>query len=65
MKIKINDRSIELFHGATLKHALLKTDENLYRLVRDGKASIKDQEGNITDINGAAGSGFSYYVVNN
>ena len=62
MKVKVNSKSIELFKGATLKHALLKTDDKLYQRVVKGEAVIKDQYGNLTDINGAAGDGFSYFI---
>ncbi|WP_216830133.1 hypothetical protein [Alkalihalobacterium elongatum] len=62
MKVKINGIEVELFHGATLKHALLKINENLYRDVINREAIIRDQEGNITDLNGAAGSNFCYTV---
>lgn len=62
MKITVNDQPIELFKGATLKHALLKVDEQLYKEVIGKKSVIKDQDGNVTDINGAVGDGFSYYV---
>ncbi|MDX5474858.1 MAG: hypothetical protein LPK00_04910 [Bacillaceae bacterium] len=63
MKININGIPIELFHGAKVKHALLKTDEDLYKKVLSGKAIVQDQEGNETEINGAVGDGFSYFVV--
>ncbi|MDE5414613.1 hypothetical protein N7Z68_14640 [Alkalihalobacillus sp. MEB203] len=62
LRIKVNDVPIEIFYGAKLKHALLKADEALYKKVKLGKAVIKDQEGNVTEINGAVGDGFSYYV---
>lgn len=54
---------IELFHGATLKHALLKADEQLYKDVITGFSLIQDQDGNVTDINGAVGENFSYIVI--
>ncbi|WP_096156715.1 MULTISPECIES: hypothetical protein [Bacillus] len=63
MKISINGMPIELFSGAKIKHALLKTDEKLYKKVVSGEAVVQDQEGNETEINGAVGDGFSYFVV--
>ncbi|MGN8681699.1 hypothetical protein ACTNEO_11095 [Gracilibacillus sp. HCP3S3_G5_1] len=62
MLVTINNKTISLFKGATLKHALLKTDENLYMDVMKEKAVIKDQEGNITGINGAVADGWAYFV---
>lgn len=62
MRVMINCQSIELFHGATLKHALLKADETLYHDVRQGRAIIKDKEGNLTDINGSVADGWRYVV---
>lgn len=62
VKITVNDQPVELFKGATLKHALLKVNEQLYKEVMGEKAVITDQDGNVTDINGAVGDGFSYYV---
>ena len=63
MKIKLNGQEVELFHGAKIKHALLKTDEILYKKVLSGEAIVQDQEGNETEMNGAVGDGFSYFVV--
>ncbi|CAG9620802.1 hypothetical protein [Sutcliffiella rhizosphaerae] len=63
MNVIINNKSIELFKGATLKHALLKTDPSLYEKVLSGEAVIEDQHGNLTQINGAVGENFSYTVV--
>ncbi|MDX8044381.1 hypothetical protein SH601_00140 [Gracilibacillus sp. S3-1-1] len=62
MDVMVNNKQITLFKGATLKHALLKTDEQLYKKVLNNQAVIKDQEGNLTDINGAVAEGWSYYV---
>ena len=59
----MNGQEVELFHGAKIKHALLKTNESLYKKVLSGKAIVQDQEGNETEVNGAVGDGFSYFVV--
>lgn len=64
MNVTINNKTISLFKGATLKHALLKADPHLYNAVIKNEAVIKDQEGNITDINGAVAEGWTYYVEN-
>lgn len=58
----INDERIELYHGATLKHALLKANEACYKEVIAKRAQIRDQEGNVVDVNGAVDHGFRYYV---
>ena len=63
MKIKMNGQEVELVHGAKIKHALLKVDESLYKKVLSGTSVVQDQEGNPTEINGAVGEGFSYFVV--
>ncbi|WP_163582127.1 hypothetical protein [Gracilibacillus saliphilus] len=63
MIVTINNQTIKLFKGATLKHALLKTDEQLYKSVVKKEAIIKDQEGNRTEVNGAVADGWSYVVV--
>ncbi|MFP7494393.1 hypothetical protein SFC66_11445 [Terribacillus saccharophilus] len=62
MLVSINGSKITLFQGATLKHALLKTDQNLYEAVMNKQAVIKDQEGNLTNINGAAADGWAYTI---
>lgn len=58
----VNNEKIELFHGATLKHALLKTDEQLYHDVCKKRAVIMDMEGNQTDLHGAVMSDWCYFV---
>ncbi|RXJ01668.1 hypothetical protein DS745_09315 [Anaerobacillus alkaliphilus] len=63
MQISINNKVIELFHGAKLKHGLLKFNEDYFRAVMDGKATLLDQYGNLVEINGAAEDGVSYTVV--
>ncbi len=63
MEIEVNRVKIDLFKGATLKHALLKVDEKLYKQVVNGEAKIVDQDGNVTEIGGAVGDRFSYEVV--
>ncbi|MBC5637960.1 hypothetical protein H8S33_14280 [Ornithinibacillus sp. BX22] len=62
MNVTINKKTISLFKGATLKHALLKADPLLYNAVVKDEAVIKDQEGNVTDVNGAVAEGWTYYV---
>ncbi|MBM7539843.1 hypothetical protein [Amphibacillus cookii] len=63
MTVYVNNQRIELFNGATLKHALLKANELLYHDVRKRRAVIKDSEGNLTDLNGAVMNGWHYIVV--
>ncbi|WP_042224311.1 hypothetical protein [Oceanobacillus manasiensis] len=62
MEVHINDKKVQLFKGATLKHALLKADQHLYHAVKGNNAVIRDQEGNITDLNGAVADGWNYSV---
>jgi hypothetical protein len=62
VKAYVNNIEVELFYGATMKHALLKANEELYKMVIIGQAEIKDQEGNVVDIGGSLGDGFSYFV---
>jgi hypothetical protein len=62
VKAYVNNIEVELFYGATMKHALLKVNEKLYKKVINGQAEIKDQEGNVVDIGGSLGDGFSYFV---
>ncbi|GAA0357518.1 hypothetical protein [Bacillus horti] len=64
MKIFVNNQEIELFQGATVKHALLKANPELYHLVYDKKADVFDQEGNPVELHGAVSSGWSYQVLN-
>ncbi|SDZ54626.1 hypothetical protein SAMN05421736_116112 [Evansella caseinilytica] len=63
MKVFVNGKEVQLFSGATLKHALLKADDQYYHAVRRGKAAIKDQYGNTVEMNGSADDGFSYTVL--
>lgn len=62
MKIYMNRRKIELFQGAKLKHALLKTDESLYKAVVANEAEIYDEDGNKVDVDGSVDDGFCYTV---
>lgn len=64
VKAYVNNIEIELFYVATMKHALLKANEDLYKKVINGQAVIKDQEGNVVDVGGSLGNDFSYYVEN-
>lgn len=59
----INDKKVELYHGATLKHALLKMNETYYKQVISGQVEIRDHEGNLVDIHGSVDHGFRYYVT--
>ncbi len=63
LRILINNKEIQLFHGAKLKHGLLKFNEEYYKAVRDGKATLLDQYGNLVEMNGAAENDVSYTVV--
>ncbi|MFC0559764.1 hypothetical protein [Halalkalibacter alkalisediminis] len=63
MKVFVNNQSIDLHYGATLKHALLKTNEKLYHEVIKGESIIRDHEGNETYISGAVAENVSYFVV--
>lgn len=62
MIVKVNGKDIVLFHGATLKHALLKCDEQLYHAVVRGAAKIYDEDGHETDIHGSVHEGGNYEV---
>ncbi|MCT8140480.1 hypothetical protein H1D32_24075 [Anaerobacillus sp. CMMVII] len=62
VKAFVNNIEVELFYGATLKHAILRANESLYKKVIKGQAIIKDQEGNVVDIGGSLGEGFRYFV---
>ncbi|WP_017470929.1 hypothetical protein [Amphibacillus jilinensis] len=61
--VYVDNQRIELFNGATLKHALLKKNEQLYHDVRKQRAVIKDSEGHLTALNGAVMNGWHYIVV--
>ncbi|SEO27088.1 hypothetical protein SAMN04488134_105200 [Amphibacillus marinus] len=63
MRVTINETEVSLFKGATLKHALLKFDQSLYHRVLSGEMVIRDQEGNQTDVYGAAMANWSYYII--
>lgn len=58
----VNGKRVQLFRGATLKHALLKADNVLYSLVQNGKAKIYDQEGHEVLLEGSVADGWSYTV---
>lgn len=62
IKISINGKEVDLYHGATLKHALLKVNEAYYKQVISQHAEIRDQEGNVVEINGAVDNGFRYFI---
>ena len=59
----INNEKVELYHGATLKNALLKVNEDYYKMVLANKAEIRDQEGNQVGVTGSIDRGFKYYIV--
>jgi|GEM_PF-1493786 len=63
LKTYINDQEIELFRGATLKNALLKVNEDYYRLVMNQQAEIRDHEGNHVDVTGSIDRNFKYYII--
>lgn len=63
MKVLINGQEILLFRGAKIKHALLKKDPQLYKLVLQQQAEVRDQEGNHVDLQGAVAEGWHYEVV--
>lgn len=63
MKVRVNDQEITLFHGAKVKHALLKADQALYHAVFQEKAEVRDQEGHLVDLNGAVSDGWGYQVI--
>lgn len=59
----INDEKVDLYYGAKLKHALLKLDEDYYKMVLANKAEIRDQDGNHVGVTGSIDRGFKYYIV--
>lgn len=59
----IQNQTITIYFGATLKNALLSVNECLYDKVINKEAYIIDQFGNFVDIYGAVDDGFTYRVI--
>jgi len=60
--VYVNDTPVVVSFDAQVRHALLAYDPRLYRLVREGKAEIIDNEGHSVDVYGAVGDGWKFHV---
>ncbi|RKQ88631.1 hypothetical protein [Brockia lithotrophica] len=60
--VYVNGSPVIVSFDAQVRHAILAYDPRLYRLVRDGKAEIVDQEGHPVDLYGAVGEGWVFHV---
>lgn len=60
--LHVNNVPLQMHYGATHKHALLRLDERLYKMVIAKEATIYDRHGNEVQVGGALEDGSSYFV---
>ncbi|MBE3593832.1 MAG: hypothetical protein IMX04_02150 [Candidatus Carbobacillus altaicus] len=60
--VYVNDQPLRLAYDAQVRHALLSYDARWFKLVRDGRAIVTDDEGHPVDLFGGLGDGWRLYV---
>lgn len=60
--VYVNDQLLRLAYDAQVQHALLAYDARWFKLVRDDRAMVTDDEGHPVDLFGALGEGWRLYV---
>ncbi len=64
MKVKVNDREIEIFNGALVRDALLKYSKEEYKFIRDNEKIVVDKRNNKRFLSGELSAGETLYIKN-
>ncbi len=64
MKVKVNDREIEIFNGALVRDALLKYSKEEYKFIRDNEKIVVDKHNNKRFLSGELSAGETLYIKN-
>jgi hypothetical protein len=62
MKIKVNEKTVEIFSGASVKDAVLKYSRTAWKQVRDQKKSVFDLYGHEIASDGELSEGSELFV---
>jgi sulfur carrier protein ThiS len=65
MKVKINDRTVEIFEGARVGDVLRKFSPSEWKAVDSGKKKIVDRYGNTVSLNGELSGGEKLQIEEN
>ena len=63
MTVRMNDKIIEIFTGATVKDVLLKYSKKKYQSALKGKMIVVDENNNPVELNGEVSEGQRLYIV--
>lgn len=58
----VNGNPVELYHGMTVKHALIGHDHSLYKACLEGRAEVRDENGCRVGLEGALEEGDRVFV---
>jgi hypothetical protein len=59
----VNERSVDIYRGMKVKHALIALDYALYKACAEGQAVVRDGHGFIVGLDGALGEGAKLSIV--
>ena len=62
MKIRINDRDVDIFEGARLQDAIRKYSRSLLKSVKNRDKKVVDEDGNQMSLDGELLNGDSFYI---
>ena len=65
MKVRINDRTVEIFEGARVGDVLRKFSPSEWKAVDSGKKKIVDRHGNTVSLNGGLSGGEKLQIEEN
>jgi len=60
--VYVNDRSVRIYRGMRVKHALISCDYALYEAVEKGTLLVEDENGFRVDLEGALHEGSRIYT---
>ena len=61
----VNGRSVELYRGMKVKHALIAHGDGLYEACKEGKATVRNKDGFVLGLDGALEEGTELHVMSN
>lgn len=62
IEVFVNDRSVTIYRGMSVKHALISCDESLYRAAREGLVLVEDENGFRVGLEGALHEGSKIFT---
>ena len=65
ISILVNGRPIEIHRGMKVKHALIAHGDGLYEACKEGKATVRNQDGFVLGFDGALEEGTELRVTSN